>query len=114
MALSRCCVISSFRSCLSRMLRFVESFWMKVWMVFWSLILVCRRVMGFPWCPFRLDFSNVIVLIVSVGNMLWIAVWTFSVSSVAWANVLMSMYAMGCLEDNDVSLVLINKWGVSF
>jgi hypothetical protein len=26
----------------------------------------------------------------------------------------MSMYAMGCLEDNDVSLVLINKWGVSF
>jgi hypothetical protein len=36
------------------------------------------------------------------------------VSSVAWANVLMSMYAMGCLEDNDVSLVLINKWGVSF
>lgn len=114
MALSRCCVISSLSCCLSSVVRFVESFWMKFWIVFWSLILVCRRVMGFPWCPFRLDFSNVIVFIVSVVSVLCIAVWTFSVSSVAWANALMSMYAMGCLEDNYVSLVLINKWGLAF
>ena len=61
-----------------------------------SLILVSMRVMGFLWCPVRFVAVKFTVSRSSVGSMLRIAFRTLSVSSVACAVVLMSMYAIGC------------------
>jgi len=73
------------------MLRLAASFWKTVCAVFLPLMRVWKRVMGFPWCPVRLVFWKLIVWISSAGRVLFRAVWTLSVSSVACANVLMSM-----------------------
>ena len=73
------------------MLRLVASFWKAACAVFLSLMRVSMSVIGFPWCAVKFVSWKFTVWIVSDGRVLWRAVRTFSVSSVAWANVLMSM-----------------------
>ena len=73
------------------MLRLVESFSKVFWVACLSLILVWIRVIGFPWCPVRFVSWKATVSIRSGGRVFCIAFWTLSVSSVAWADVLMSM-----------------------
>ncbi len=56
-----------------------------------SLIRVSRRVIGFLWCPVRFVRVKLMVSRSPVGRILWSAIRTLSVSSVACAVVLMSM-----------------------
>lgn len=80
---SRYSFIRPVRSSLSKLSRPWDSLLKISCMIFVFLILVLRRVMGFPWWPVRLVLSNMTAPRYSGGTMTRAAANTLSISSVA-------------------------------